>query len=560
MHFLKTSILHSLLALPTSFCGQIQPQPPGVVSVQPATVLEINQTGNHDPILDPHGVYTTSPTLTLIAHSPQAHPGRIWLRSTQEGLHIWGRVEADQQGFRWPRQKSEMLSSDHIEVWLAASPDVPMPPVGWGNQFGTTELATVKDCTPPEQSQAAAQASSDNNCPGWYAEQIQYRQRLEHLFARQWLIADDAHAFKPRVVEDFASTAWTSLLASVFPDDLPTALEPKAKDGVTAEIGTEFRQETKQDAAGNPYRQGHQTGYNFHVFIPYSAFPPARQLKLVDLYLMVDVFSVAPEGRKMGDYSSTSPTRLWGKPASFNHLLLSAPRTFSISPCDNKPEQHDLYGTKYESWYFPTQPGKDAVLQSTFALINPAGGYMYDPAGVSPGAEATGYFWKQLANGAFVCGPDLSWRKDSDLKRTKFNLDAPYFKALELPDGWSLLRSGPFITLHSIFGSGQCGACQIMGFQVLAVSPQGVVTSALDLDEDMSGEGNAAQATDLAIAPDWKRITLYREFVDENHADAKPNWTSTTYCLAGHAYTQCGESKNAKPPDPPNFKELRNDQ
>jgi len=561
MHSLKAIVLLVPLVMASAASAQTAPQSSGVVSVPGATVRQINESRNRDPGADPRGVYATPPSLTLIPHSAQAHPGRIWIRSTGEGLHLFGRVEADADGFRWPKQKSEMLSSDHVEVWLAASPEVSMPLIGWGNQFGTTELTSVKDCTPKAESQAAAMASSDSNCEGWYNEQVQYRQQLRRLFARQWLIAVDARAFKPRVIEDFASSAWRGLTESLFPDDLPTALQPKADDGVTAEVGAEYRQETGHDAAGNPSQQGHQTGYNFHIFIPYTAFPPAQQLKLADLYLMVDVFSAAPQGRKMGDFSSTSATRVWGKPASFNHLRLDAPRTFSITPCEEKPEQEDLYGEKHKAWFLPTEPGKDAglssTLASTFALINPASGYLYDPGGVSPEATAASYFSNQLANGAFVCGPDLIWRKDGSIQRTKFNIDKTSFKVTELPDGWSLLRSGPFTYPHSRFGSGQCGACQIMEFQILAASPQGEISSALSLNEDMSGEGESADATDLDIAPDWKRITLYRQFEDFSHPDPKPNWTSTTYCLDGHAYKQCGESKQAKPPDPPNFKELR---
>jgi hypothetical protein len=49
---------------------------------------------------------------------------------------------------------------------------------------------------------------------------------------------------------------------------------------------------------------------------------------------MVDVFSSATDGHKTGDYSSTSALRQWGKPATFNHLRLAAPRTFSVTPCD----------------------------------------------------------------------------------------------------------------------------------------------------------------------------------------------------------------------------------
>lgn len=92
------------------------------------------------------GLFSTPPTLALIQHSPQARPGSIWLVSADDGLHIWGRVEAEEDGFRWPRQRSEMLSSDHIEVWLAASTEVKMPTIGWGNQFGTKGLASLKDC------------------------------------------------------------------------------------------------------------------------------------------------------------------------------------------------------------------------------------------------------------------------------------------------------------------------------------------------------------------------------------------------------------------------------
>ena len=238
-----------------------------------------------------------------------------------------------------------------------------MPTIGWGNQFGTEELGGLKDCA-GQNDNSGDQVAGEKNCERWYGEQVQYREYLRRLFVRQWLIASSQ--YQTRFFEDFATTAYAGLNANLFHDNLPTVLQPKSDDGVTVEIGGESRPETKHDAAGNAYTAGHQTGYNFHVFIPYGAFPPARQLKLAELYLMVDVFSSAPDGHKMGDYSSSSGARQWGKPASFNHLRLASARTFAVTPCDNNPEQTDLYGQSFESWFFPTGSGKSRLCGRRF--------------------------------------------------------------------------------------------------------------------------------------------------------------------------------------------------
>src|ERR1700689_5344685 len=74
-------------------------------------------------------IYTLPPTMLLIPTAPGAHPGKVWVRSSDEGLNIWGRVQVDDDDLHWPKQKSEMLSSDHIELWLSASPEVEMPAI-----------------------------------------------------------------------------------------------------------------------------------------------------------------------------------------------------------------------------------------------------------------------------------------------------------------------------------------------------------------------------------------------------------------------------------------------
>jgi hypothetical protein len=155
-------------------------QTDGVVSVSAISPQDLARASQD--------IYATPPSVTLIPQSTEAHSGQIWLRSTDDGLHVWGKVDADEKGFHWPQQKSEMLSSDHIEIWLAASPDVSIPGIGWGNQFGPTELGSLKDCADQVDPHTGDAASGAKDCERWYTEQLQFRQYLRRLFVRQWLI------------------------------------------------------------------------------------------------------------------------------------------------------------------------------------------------------------------------------------------------------------------------------------------------------------------------------------------------------------------------------------
>jgi len=531
----RTAIFPVLLVL--ALCPpRAAAQTPSIVQVPPATPRQIASPSQS-------GLWNEPPTLTLVPHSPQSHPGKIWLTTTGEGLHIWGQVQATDHAPQPPQDNAALLSADHVEVWLSGSPAVSMPAIGWANQFGPKNLAGPAGCatsagairTDPAPAKVVAA------CQSWYAQQLRYRQDLSHLFVRQWVFAaagGPPSSFAPaRSFEDFASTAWAALSASLSPHDLPTLLQPQPADGFLAETSA-------QPASPAP------PGYSFHVFIPYTAFPPVQQLRLADLYLDVDVFSAAPAGRKLGDVSSTASARLPGQPATFNQLRLSAPRTFSFSPCDYAPAPDAPSADRTSGWFFPTAPG--AALRSAIGFVNPSGGYMNEPARVSPEITQAAFFWQQLANGASVCGPSLAWRNGAQIQRSKFSVDEKYFSAQSLPDGWSLLRSGPSIHTHGQFGSGMCGACQTASFDIYAVSPQGEIATALHLDQDLSGEGRSPEAADLAIAPDWSRIVFYREFDQPD-----PTWTSITYCLRGHAYEVCAESKLTEPPQPANFKEIR---
>jgi hypothetical protein len=467
-------------------------------------------------------------------------------------------VQTPNNDLRWPKEKSEMLASDHVEIWLSAAPEVEMPPIGYGNQFGEIDLKNAADCAPLENGGGPGdpRIPKTEDCERWYNQQVEYRKELERLFTRQWLAASDdpGSPTEPSksLFEDFATTAWASMDASLFDKDLPEALKPQS-DGVIAEFKTEYGRPAKMNAYED---KNVVTGYSFYFVIPWTAFPPMWQLKLRDLYVMVDVFSAAPDGKKMGAMASTSPERVWGEPSSFNHLVLDAPRTHEITPCGASGVEEDMYGVPHRSWYFPLAGKGPLYLSTVYDIENPAGGYMYDPAGVSPIFKANEHFWKVLPGDGAVCGPKLEYDNSGFKTRSEFYIAKEYFETRTLPDGWRLVRSGPDMSTQSPFGSGACGACGVMDFHIYSISPKGEIARALDISDEYSGYENQPSDGDLAIAPDLGKVTYYLDvvtYLDHGKGGQEDHWSSTTYCLEGHDYRKCAEAQKASPPNPRNF-------
>ena len=506
---------------------------------------------------------TTPPDLLLRPQSLDAHPGKVWVRTNEDGLTIEGEVQVKDNDLHWPQEKSEMLASDHVEIWLSATKDVPMPPVGYGNQFGENDLKSAADCVQLESEDGPGSPRSPKvkDCERWYAAQVQYRKQFARLFTRQWLAAGNVGS-QASFFEDFASSAWDDLNASFYKQELPDPLRPKGDERIHSEFSSESaKQITLHNAAGTPYTEGIVTGYTFTFFIPYSAFPPTRQLALRDLWVMVDVFGAAPEGKKMGALSTTSPARVWGQPASFNHLALDAPRVHSLTPCAASPAE-DMYGTE-PAWYFPLAGKGPLYLSTVYDIENPAAGYMYDPAGVSPIFPTHELFWKTQPDGAFVCGPQLGYRKGVVTKNSKFFVEKKHFDTKTLPDGWTLVRTGPDMSTQSPFGSGACGSCPVVDiFIIYSLSPAGEVALALNINDEYTGMDNSPSAGDLALTQDWSRVTYYKEtvtYIDDGRGGEKDLWTAVSYCLQGHTYKPCGTQNSVQPPTPANYPEMRGD-
>jgi hypothetical protein len=510
------------------------------------------------PESKPQDVYAQPPQLELIPKGAGAHSGKVWVRSGDDGLHVYVNVQTPGAEPHWPFEKANMLASDHVEIWLSTSTKVEMPPIGYGNQFGPITMKSADDCTALENEQGPGTPRSPkvDECVHWFNNQVQYRKLLERLFTRQWLAADTRyvgaiHSF----FEDFASSAWANLNAAFFRNELPEALEPKIAKEMKAEFQEDIEQLPPNPTAEQQQKKPALLGYRLHFLIPWSAFPPANQFDLRDLWLMVDVFSAAPDGKKMGPYSTTAAGRVWGSPASFNHMVLAAPRKHMLSECNIPGSERDVYGDKHTAWFTPMAGKPPFVANDDFSLQNVAEGYFYDPAGVSPTVQSTEHFSKALPDGSFVCGPNLAYRGKGGSGTTDKEIDGKNLTAHRLPDGWLMVRSGPTSTIQNPnFGSGMCGLCPAAATAIYAISPEGSISSALELRESFSGIVGSAAGVDYSFSDDWKTVTNFLEVQDDQDDPPKTHVESVTYCLNGHKYEKCGEAKGVKMPNPPKYK------
>jgi len=485
-----------------------------------------------------------TPTFQLLTQSPTARSGSIWISSSNAGLTIKGEVDGPDPN--WPATPAEMLSKDHVEVWLAAEPKVDLPPIGWVDRFGPTNLDTEKDCSSRLEEQPATQAG----CKAWFKEQLKYRVQFQRLFARQWILAGDpaqtADSDSNHLIEVFANTAMREIETNSFPSQhSPAKLAPLVRDGVKMQVLS-----SRKDGQA----------YGFMITIPYSAFPPIPSLEIKDLWLMVDVFSAASEGKKMGVFSTTAPHRKWGDPATFNHVQIERPLHIKLSPCAYPLSRRDAMLTEQPSYVYPIPavPNEnDPVVVDQMVYLANGIAPSFDSAGVSPWAESQRFVSKPIGGGGFVCGPKLAYVKGSISVKTDDVIHSEGFDTKRLADGWTLVKTGPRADFNEFGWGGTCGGCPTAELNVYAFSPEGKKELALGIGDRVWDVETAA--ADIDFSPDWSHVMYYTKPSNPDDEGKGPVWSAKDYCLKGHAYETCGEEKNVAPPDPPKVPGLRMD-
>lgn len=476
------------------------------------------------------------PDVELIPRGAGAPRGHLWIRSVYQSLLIVGKVDGRQPDF--PRTKAEILSKDHIEVWIAGSKEVGLPELGWGDQFEDTLLPKGQESCAELTKNAVDPFESERECRGWVATQERYRRQLKRIFLRQWLLAPDLET------EAYATPAFEKIEKefSGLGDKIPVELKPQG--------------EPRMFLFPDP------SGYWFEISVPFDAFPPWPNLQLGQIYLLVDVFGAAPPGKVNGAYSTSSGSRVYGDAKTFNEARLEVPETFRLTPCELPLMGTDKRGNYHPAWFLPlavTAEHENAA--ETFVVVNDPAGYRYGPAGLSPTVRPTNYFWLGAGPGKWVCGPSLTYRAGDDSKSFPYKIAKEGLDVRRLEDGHLLIKTGPRVW-YSEFGSGQCGVCPWTDLRIFDLGPDLSLRPALSLG-DMIGPPNLL-SEDFKVSAGWLKITQYE--LKGNEDNSAETWSSVAWCLSeknesqnsrAYVYEKCAEKDNAEPPNPPVLKELR---
>ncbi len=475
--------------------------------------------------------YTSAPPdIILTPQGEGARRGRVWIRNSGNGLLIVGDIEGGPPDF--PRDRDSLLAKDHVEIWLTAGVDPVLPPIGWGHQFGENILPKGPDsCADDLEAPRDASPDAQRKCREWAVQQQKYRRYFQRLFLRQWLLAPEY------AIESFAAPAYEEI-ASRFAskEEIPEVLKPR----------------------GNPkfWYSPSSKGYTFQVLIPYEIFPPLPSLDLRDLRLLVDVFDAAPAGKKMGAFSGSSPARVWARPETFNMLRIDPPRVFRMTPCDLPLNGTDIYGNVRDAWFIPQEEQKGEYESDAFLIVNGAAGYRYEPAGLSPVIRPVHDFWISISPDEWICGPQLTHKKDNQRTAFKQRVDAEGVAGHRLPNGDLLVKDGPSVS-YSEFGSGECGGCPYTDLTMYRLTPDNKIYEVLKLGDLIAGRGSAPADQDFSISADWSQITEYDYYLEQDDGkEDTGSWSSTTYCLKDSRYEKCGEKSDVVPPNPRTLKDL----
>ena len=163
---------------------------------------------------------------------------------------------------------------------------------------------------------------------------------------------------------------------------------------------------------------------------------------------------------------------------------------------------------------------------------------------------------RQLSPGTTLCGPALALRTPQGVATsTATEVPETDIATKTFPDGSMLIKDGPR-TYGSHYGSGQCGGCPRVAFDILYFDPH---KNSLTTVFRQGGIIDMPQyQIDFTISDDWRNVDTYSTQPGDydKSGDQIITWNRSRRCwnASSHIYDQCGDTKNVQPPDPPHFK------
>jgi hypothetical protein len=469
----------------------------------------------------PHDWRAKPSTFNLITVDPRARSGKVWIRKSAEGLVVAGQVDGPPPDF--PPSAAGLMTKDHVEIWLAVTPNPEFDTMVWDYRQGSIALPEGEKSCPDAAAEGDIPEEERErwveNCQKWVRWQRSYRAQLTRLFARQWQLAPQAGA------ETFAQPALRTLAnLSQNPSDQQLAPWPKALDAPRL-LAT-----PDSSPAG---------GYRFETVIPWRMFPPSGVATIQDVQILVEVFSPAPAGAKNGPYSTTAPGRRYGNFASFNLARFTTPRRYRLTLCDEP-----LSGYFY--------PSDSEMIASTFFFQHVVGSL--ESAALSDIRIDMHHYSKEVAPGKLLCGPRLYYF--DSVRRTKLIVPGtdPGIGQIEVGEedlglrrdsnGRLLIRHGPREAEYNEGnGLGRCAACPVGALDIYSMDSTGSLETLLTIMTDrVDPVPGGLEDLDIQVSRDWSRVVVYLKTDDK--------WSSQAYCRKAGPYEKCGTPGHAAPPEP----------
>jgi len=480
------------------------------------------------------------PELEMTPQSLEARSGKVYLRKSSQGFIIAGTVTGALPQF--PKNAAEIMEKEHIEIWLAVTPNPELPAIGWGNQFDDIELPNGEaSCDDLAKTTSGASETDSEACKEFVRRQKNYRAYFSRLFARQWQLAPGI------AVESFAVPAYQTIQERFRPgkddpgDIYPELLKPSGTPQAVFE--------PMSDPAG----------YRFEVLVPWKVFPPTNNETLRDMSVLVEAYAPAGPGKKVGAYATSAPGRRYGNATTFNQIRFAEAREYELTPCDYELAGLDIHDKPTKGFFFPAE--RDTI-SDVFILENYKRGYAYGPTGLSPKTRSTHFFAREVGEHEYVCGPILRHKqgdkvKDLEIAENEHTFQVVIeeekgFDARKLSDGALLVKDGPREE-WSKYGSGQCGACPRAFARFYTVTPADQIKRVFDVFDVI---GNEISDMDIQVSPDWSRIGVYRFASDwiSGRQPTEPTWRDQFYCFKNGNYGECGPEGHDPAPEPRTLK------
>jgi hypothetical protein len=275
------------------------------------------------------------------------------------------------------------------------------------------------------------------------------------------------------------------------------------------------------------------------VPILWQELPPANDLHLSGVYIALEINEVNVVHASVLQTMLDLPQPLDTRWTACSYSLNDFPGTLA----DDQEEP------AFPGWYFLNRA---RIISDAFVLRNVPQGYQYSPKSPSPDVQWIKRNSKRISARETVCWPELRYEianSGNDVQPTeRFPADSPEIH--KVSDGSLLATFGPQVETRSPLGTGECGACPELHYNVVHLRPGRQRENAFELKPVVIGEPREPIDAEVRRSPDWQTITVWKEEGDFADDPEHGKWSSERFCLKDASYNPCGPGPEGPPSGP----------